>query len=72
MLWLMLVVAVAMFVVGRWGARRVPQLISPHLDEEQREKQERVMRRGAWVLQIVAVALVCLAAFTLVRLEHWF
>jgi hypothetical protein len=70
MIWLTLGLAVVMFGVGRWGARNVPRLLSPHLDDEQRDKQERVMRRGARVLQLVAVVLACLTLFVVFHLLH--
>jgi hypothetical protein len=64
---LVMVLAVGMFLLGRWGASRVGELSSDQLVPELRRKQERSMRRGTWVLRIVAVLLL---AVSLVGLAH--
>jgi hypothetical protein len=61
------VLAVGMFLLGQWGARRVGELSSSQLAPDLRRKQERTMRRGTWALRIVAVLLL---AASLVGLAH--
>jgi hypothetical protein len=64
---LVTVLAMGMFLLGQWGAGRVGELSSDQLTPDLRAKQERSMRRGTWVLRIVAVLLV---VASLVGLVH--
>ena len=66
MLWVIAVLAVSMIAMGRWGWRGAANLVSPVLGSEERAKQERVYRRGAFTLLLVGVALLVFAIVGLV------
>ena len=57
MIYLTGAVAICLFLIGRWGSHQAAELVPRALDPEAREKKERVMRRGSWVIQIVGVLL---------------
>jgi hypothetical protein len=61
-----LVLGVGLFAVGRWGMRSMADLVPPELDAEGQEKKARVMRRGAWIVQIVGMLFFCLGAARIV------
>lgn len=62
--------AVGMFLLGRWGSQHAPRLVSPMLDAPDRANQERVIRRGAVVMQVAGVAFLVVSLF-LVMTAIW-
>lgn len=55
MIWILPILAVVLFVLGSWGRGAAAELVPPFLSEAERSKRERVYRRGAVTLQLVAV-----------------
>jgi len=56
-----LLMAVVLAGIARWGGRQAPKLAG-YLDEEQRERKRRVVRRGAracWVMAVLFTAFAC-------------
>lgn len=49
---------VGLVVIGRWGIRHAPQLVPANLEEDERERRERVLVRGSVACQCLAVLFV--------------
>jgi hypothetical protein len=59
MIYFVAVLSVVLVLIGGWGRRRASELVPSTLPADVRQKNERVMRRGAWVLQVVGAVLLC-------------
>jgi hypothetical protein len=66
MAWIVAGLSVVLFVIGTWGRGRVGDLVSPVLEQEDQEKNARVMKRGAVVLQFAGVLMFAVSVFAIV------
>jgi ABC-type Fe3+ transport system permease subunit len=57
----LLVLAVSLFAIGRWGRRNAAGLVPSTLPPEVRQKRERSLLRGALTCQVLALFFVVLA-----------
>jgi len=51
-------VGALLVLLGEWGVRRVDVLVPVELGEDERERRQRVMRRGGRTCQVVGVVFV--------------
>jgi hypothetical protein len=49
------VLGVILLLLGRWGARRAPELLAERLDAEELVVQKRVHARGSFACQVVGL-----------------
>lgn len=50
----LLVLAVALFLLGRWGQKTAPLQVPPMRDEGERDKRMRSLKRGGISCQVLA------------------